>query len=399
MNHTNIPVNPSNWTTISVDCDFPGGNILVDRIEDNQIFVRQDIRDTGEDWFYWYFRVRGAAGQTIQVNFTGTPVVGVHGPAVSLDGGHTWNWLGRESGDAQHFTFAVPAGEDEVRFCFAMPYLEANLNAFLAQHLSNPHLRVEELCVTEKGRSAELIRLGVLQGEPRYRILFTARHHACEMMASYALEGIMATILEDSEEGEWFRTHASVLVVPFIDKDGVEQGDQGKRRLPYDHSADYDPAGSLYTTTRALREVVPQWADGRIDFILDLHDPGKFGSTHEDIYFIGRGYLPNWKQVDVFSALLEQTKRSPLTYRASNNLTSERAYEIWKLKENPIAKLEKRSFQIWVQEDLPVAGMFSTLELPYANASGSEVNPATARAFGRDLAHAVRLYLEGMPHA
>ena len=36
----------------SIDCDFPGGNILVDRIEGDQVFLQQDIRDTTEWWFY-----------------------------------------------------------------------------------------------------------------------------------------------------------------------------------------------------------------------------------------------------------------------------------------------------------------------------------------------------------
>lgn len=46
-----------------VDCDFPGGNIVVDGIKDDTVFLHQDVRDTQGDWFYWYFRVRGAAGR------------------------------------------------------------------------------------------------------------------------------------------------------------------------------------------------------------------------------------------------------------------------------------------------------------------------------------------------
>ena len=40
-----------------IDCDFPGGNIIAERIDDDDVFVRQDLRDTDRDWFYWYFRV------------------------------------------------------------------------------------------------------------------------------------------------------------------------------------------------------------------------------------------------------------------------------------------------------------------------------------------------------
>ncbi len=91
------------------------------------IAVHQDIRDTTTDWFYWCFRVRGAAGHTIKVTFTKSNVIGVRGPAMSLDGGKTWRWLGAESVRGQSFTCAVPADAEEVRFSFGMPYLEANL--------------------------------------------------------------------------------------------------------------------------------------------------------------------------------------------------------------------------------------------------------------------------------
>jgi hypothetical protein len=42
---------------------------------------------------------------------------------------------------------------------------------------------------------------------------------------------------------------------------------------------------------------------------------------------------------------------------------------------------------------LPDIEVASTLEIPYANASGREVNAATARALGRDLAKALTEYL------
>ena len=45
-----------------IDADFPGGNILVERVDGNTAYIRQDLRDTTGHWFCWYFRVTGAAG-------------------------------------------------------------------------------------------------------------------------------------------------------------------------------------------------------------------------------------------------------------------------------------------------------------------------------------------------
>jgi hypothetical protein len=54
------------------------------------------------------------------------------------------------------------------------------------------------LAVTARGREVETLRLGCLRAEPRHRVLLTARHHCCEMMASYVLEGVVAGVLADT---------------------------------------------------------------------------------------------------------------------------------------------------------------------------------------------------------
>ena len=78
----------------TVDAELPAGNIAVDGIEGDVVKLRQDLRDSGM-WFYWAFRVRGAAGRTVTFDFTektwGGPV-GVRGPVVSTDGGKTFSY-------------------------------------------------------------------------------------------------------------------------------------------------------------------------------------------------------------------------------------------------------------------------------------------------------------------
>ena len=80
---------PASAETVRIDADFPGGNIIVERIEGNTIFLRPDQRDSSTWWFYWYFRVRGAAGRTLKFQFTGKNPIGTQGPAFSTDGGGT----------------------------------------------------------------------------------------------------------------------------------------------------------------------------------------------------------------------------------------------------------------------------------------------------------------------
>lgn len=377
---------------ITVDNDFPGGNIILESVQCDTIAIHQDLRDTEGDWFYWYFRVRGAAGRRLTVRFTQSNVIGVRGPGVSTDGGNSWAWLGAESVDDQSFQYAVPDDAEEVRFSFGMPYTEDNLNAFLQRHAGSPYLDVGVLCTTRQGRSTEFVRLGRLDGEPDYRVLLTCRHHCCEMMASYGLEGIMETVLTDPEIGGWFRDHTEFMVIPFIDKDGVENGDQGKNRRPYDHNRDYNgdtPDGSIYPSVRALRERVPNWSDGRLRLAMDMHCPWIRGEYNEDIFIPGGPNPEMWARVGQFSEILERVQTGPLPFRAENNLPFGQAWNIAKNLKG------RRSFKRWA-ETLPGIVLATSIEIPYANASGQAVTADTARAFGFDLARALRRFLEDM---
>ena len=85
---------PAATSSFTIDADFPGGNIVVDRLLPDGAELHPDLRDTEGGWFYWCFRVCGAAGLTLSFRFTAQDPIGVRGPAVSLDAGITWNWLG-----------------------------------------------------------------------------------------------------------------------------------------------------------------------------------------------------------------------------------------------------------------------------------------------------------------
>jgi hypothetical protein len=365
---------------LRVDADFPGGNIVVDGIEGDDILVHQDLRDTEGDWFYWHFRVRGGAGRALTVRFTRSNVIGVRGPAVSIDGGRAWEWLGAEAVDGPSFRYEVPPRCDEVRFCFAMPYLEGNLREFLGRHAGETNLEVDTLCTTAKGRAVEMLRVGCLDA-PAHRVLLTCRHHCCEMMASYALEGLIEAALGN----EWLRENVEFLAIPFMDKDGVEEGDQGKNRRPRDHNRDYE-GESVYPSVGAIREFVPEWSEGKLRIALDLHCPHIRGPHNEVIYLVGSPFEGVWAKASRFAEMLEATRTGPLPYRAADNLPFGQGW-------NTDANLGTgKSFCRWASE-LPGIDFATTIEIPYANASGVAVTPESARASGRDLAAAIEAYV------
>ena len=366
-----------------IDSDFPGGNIVVDSVDGDLISLHQELRDTTVDWFYWYFRIRGAAGRTLEFRFTASDAIGVRGPAVSVDDGGHWSWLGAEAVRGQSFTFTIPPQADAVHFSFTIPYLEAHLQAFLARYSRHPHLRIGTLCRTKGGRDVEMLHLGHLDGSPDLRVLMIGRHHACEAIATYSMEGMLEAVLTQTGPGAWLREHVEFLVIPFMDKDGVEEGDQGKRRRPYDHWEDYGE-GSIYPTVQAVKKRVPAWSEGKLRFILDFHCPAIRGGSHERIHFVGGPDQENWRRVERFCAILEQTRTGPLPYRVDNNL----AYgDEWNVDYEP-----RKTSERW-GEALPEVLASSVVEIPYANVDGEMVTPESARAFGWDLATALQKFL------
>lgn len=380
-----LPLSADAETPLRIDAGFPGGNIIVSEISGNDVKLRPDIRDTKGSWFYWNFRINGAAGKTVTFQFTEGSPIGVRGPAVSTDDGSTWKWLG-EPKDTKSFSYTFPAETEAARFAFAPPYTQKNLDAFLESIGPNPSLRKETLCQSRKGRNVERLHVGKLDGDPDYRVLITCRSHACEMMMSHSVEGLIRAALASDERGQWFRDHVEMVVIPFVDKDGVEEGDQGKNRLPRDHNRDYN-ANALYPETRALQASIPKWSAGKKLIALDLHCPHIRGVTNEKIYAVGSENPEMEKNILRFSEHLERGRKGPLPYLASDNIAFGKDW-------NTAANFKAGTNCSRWAATIPGIDLACTFELPYANTKGAEVNAGSARAFGEDLATAIKAYLE-----
>ncbi len=381
--------------SITIDCDFPGGNIIVDRIEGDNIYLQQDLRDTEGHWFYWAFRIKGAAGRTLTFNFTNGRVIGVLGPGVSPDL-ENWSWTGKESvecgmrnaedGIESAFEYTFSEDEHTVYFSFGFVYTQDHFDRFISRFKDNPFLQKGVLCTSNGGREVEKLVLGRPESEPEHRILFTARNHCCEMIASYGIEGVIQTILEEPE-GEYFRQHTEVMVIPFADKDGVEQGDQGKNRKPRDHNRDYDE-NSLYAETKAIQETVPAWSKGKFHAMFDLHCPYISGNYNQDIYAVGCREQDIWERVTEFCRILEKVHTGEAPYHEKSNLPFGQA---WNTGE---ARAKGMNSTGWARS-LPGIDIATTFEIPYTDISGVTVTKEHVREFGKSLVKALHEYLTG----
>ena len=90
----------------------------------------------------------------------------------------------------------------------------------------------------------------------------------------------------------------------------------------------------------------------------------------------------------MFCRTLASVCKGPLPYLVQNNLPWGKS---WNTAAN--VQLGQKGIKGWA-EGLSYVKLAAGMEIPYANASGAEVNPDSARAFGRDIARAIRKYLE-----
>ena len=277
---------------VNIDCDFPGGNVRVRGMDKERgaIAISPDSSPGRGDWFWFYFRVRGACGRTLRFEFDNPngEFIGPLGPAVSADGGKTWHWLNPNGGaSGASFEFAFPSNSGEIRFAHGIPYNEAEWRAFDASLPKNPRIVRGILCKSQSGRrDVETLAVESNHGtSPEWLFVFTARHHCCEVSANPVMEGFIEEAIADTQEGRWLADNARCLFIPFMDKDGCEEGDQGKNRVPHCYNRDY--VEGRYSSVQALTKFIPEMSKDMKVFFIDLHSPWSRTNEHEWYYSLG----------------------------------------------------------------------------------------------------------------
>lgn len=285
---------------VIISKDLPSGNIRVLSQEGSLSVIEEEQRDSRNEWFYWKFKAVFDAPGTYTFRFARPNKVGTRSAAVSFDRGASWEWLAQEQYESsQEFAF-ICAEPGEVWFCQGIPYLQREFDLFAGEFREHPAFHLSTLCKSRKGRGVELVT--IREGSPALAVLLTSRHHCQEMSATHALEGIMRAVLADDDFGRSFRSRFALYIVPFMDKDGVIDGDQGKGRIPRDHGRDYYQK-SIYPETAAVRELL----DREKPFLaLDLHSPWlRGGFTNETTYIVETSNPRFQPETERFARILE----------------------------------------------------------------------------------------------
>ena len=347
---------------IKIHNNFRGGNISVVSQTETDVFLENELRDTGDsvtDWFYWAFCIEGAENKEITFHMQRNRL-GHWGPAVSHDLEH-WSWL--DSCDGDSFTYHFSATENKVYFAHHILYPTERFFDLAKRY----NLTVTELCTSKRGRSVPCLQFG----EGAKTILLTARHHACESPGSYVLEGVLEEILS------FPLPDARILCVPFVDYDGVLDGDQGKARAPHDHNRDYIDE-HIYPETAAIHSFAKQYG---CNYAFDFHAPWHKGGENDNI-FIVRNRVDRSDAYDDFATILEnECSSDTMTYQKENDHP---ACTGWN---QPSPNF---SYTMHLKNECKLA--FS-LENTYFGSEGNVVSPQRLLGLGKAFARALKKYM------
>ena len=342
--------------------NFVGGNILVKEIVGNTVYLENELRDTTIDWFYWAFCIEGAEGKTLTFKMQKNRV-GYFGPAVSHDL-KEWHWL--DDCNGEEFTYTFGENESKVYFAHDMLYHPDRFFEFAEKK----GLKTETLCTSRKGRQTPCITFG--NGE--LSIILTARHHACEATGSYVLEGVLDELTTAPIDS------CTVFCVPFVDYDGVVDGDQGKSREPHDQNRDYGTnEKSIYAETKSIRD----YADKKgCNLAFDFHSPWHKNGRNDRVFIVQT--LPEKvERLNQFGNIFEsQITPNAMEYKKSNDIA-------------PFEEWNKPSAQIWRNmTDRPECDLAFTLETAYFGTPENTVSQARLVEMGRCFARSIKQYIK-----
>jgi len=358
-------------SVVDINTEFPGGNAKVTVQTADTVHLEPDLRG-GRPWFYWCFEATSTKPGNVDFVFPDKVAgfkdggIGFQGPAISTDAGKTWSWMGTEHVQGSTFSYSFNKANEQVRFAVTIPYLQADLDDFLKTNAANPHMKTSVLTRSRHGRAVELLRIG--EPGPNVRaMLVTGRHHATETIASYVLEGFLQEAMSESESGKAFRKQYLLHAVPFVDKDGVEEGDQGKNRMPHDHNRDYGE-DSIYPEIQAIKQL-DQEHDFR--FTLDFHCPTLVMNDHQVMYFVGPKEHPqyNFQNVTEFAGWIKKglPKQAPS------------GPHVWLKPVKTPTPMNSHYFGF-----KKGAVMAATLEIPFSP-PGKRTDPASCRSYGKTI--------------
>lgn len=278
--------------TLRVSTDFSGGAADVSRIDATQgeIDLSPPVAE-GRGWpCWWYVRIDGLTpGQKLSVKVTAAKQPYREGALLAGD----WSlperaaiseddvlWTQTPPGkrldrNSARYEFEAPA--ETVWLAWGPPFLPSHAEELLSRAQKRlPEAERFVLAKTREGRDVPGIRFGggTAEEPAKYGLWVQARQHAWESGSSWVGAGFLEWATSDDPAAGELRRVATIWFVPIMDVDSVAGGLGGKDAIPRDHNRDWTDMPRYPEVAAAQRKIVELNDAGRLDFYLDLHNPG-----------------------------------------------------------------------------------------------------------------------------
>lgn len=168
--------------------------------------------------------------------------------------------------------FTYPGGASAVAAAFCFPYAPPDLEAALAD--LGHAWESNTIGVTHEGRPLERLRLVGDHGDGQSGVYLMARQHSGETPGSWALDGILRFLASGDGKARELRDALDVWVCPFVDLDGVVNGDYGKDALPWDYNRAWERLPMRASVHAIQRDLIRFKDRAQPRLVIDLHGPG-----------------------------------------------------------------------------------------------------------------------------
>jgi murein tripeptide amidase MpaA len=274
--------------SISISCDFDGGNIDVIRIDGStaDLAIRKDKDSEFYQWFS--FRVDGAAGVPLTLRITNCPgsayPLGWQGYKVCVSADND-DWMRADTSyeggvlEIRH----TPAA-DQIWLAYFAPYPEVRHRALVERTAASGHARHHVLAQTLDGRPIDKLTIGT--GE--LQVWLYARQHPGETMAEWWMEGALDLLVSDDPAAVALRDKATFHVVPNMNPDGSARGHLRTNAVGVNLNREWaNPSAERSPEVWHVRAAMDETG---VDFAIDVHGD----EAIPYVFMAGFDGIPSW---------------------------------------------------------------------------------------------------------
>ncbi len=286
---------PPETLDVELRADFEGASLQSWSQSSPGTFSLRVRKDTNSEFARWYsFKVSGGSGEDLSFRIinagelSAADAFSFNRPAVSTDGGATWDRIPSASYDAGVFEFHFTPANDDVWIALGPVYNVSRWETLVDE--IQDHSMVDSLEViaqTLQGRPLHLIKITdpSVHDSLKGAVWGVARQHPAEVGGSWMVEGLIRWVLSEDPQAEALRRQAVFYLVPFMNPDGVALGNYRVNSVGANLNrewANQDP-GTAPTVSAVASRIRDFVASGRrFEFFVDFH---AYSSLRKNFFF------------------------------------------------------------------------------------------------------------------